>query len=325
VAGSDLLARLGVEVPVVQAGMGGGLASHELAAAVSEAGGLGTIGILDPAALREELASGRRLTGRPLAVNLIVPFARRGHWEAAAAADAVVTHWEARPRRRTPTVWIHTVGSAAEARAAIAAGADAVIAQGVEAGGHVRGTVRALDLLERVRAVAPPDFPVLMAGGIADQADVRTALEASAAAAIAGTRFLASEESRAHPDYKRRLVEGDETVLTELFGMGWPRAPHRVLHNEATRRWLKDDPRGPTAIRALHLVLARSRASPRSPCSSGSRGESARHRRTSRRRRRPTTCRAPRWRPTRCTPAAPSRASTTCLRRASSCASWRLE
>jgi NAD(P)H-dependent flavin oxidoreductase YrpB (nitropropane dioxygenase family) len=252
----DLLARLGVELPIVQAGMGGGLASHALAAAVSEAGGLGTIGILDPASLRQELAAARSVTKKPLAVNLLVPFARRGHWEAAADADAVVTHWQARPRRRTPRVWIHTVGSAEEARAAADAGADAVIAQGVESGGHVRGTVPALELLERVRAAVPPGYPVLVAGGVAEPADVRGALEAGATAAIAGTRFLASEESRAHPEYKRRLVEGSETVLTELFGMAWPRAPHRVMPNQATRRWLENDPRGPAALRAAHFVLA---------------------------------------------------------------------
>jgi len=234
----DLLARLGVELPIVQAGMGGGLASHALAAAVSEAGGLGTIGILDPAGLREELAAARRVTGNPLAVNLLVPFARRGHWEAASDADVVVTHWQARPRRRTPKVWIHTVGSAQEARVAAEAGADAVIAQGVESGGHVRGTVPALELLDRVRAAVPDGYPVLVAGGIAEAADVRRALDGGAVAAIAGTRFLASEESRAHPDYKRRLVDGSDTVLTELFGMAWPRAPHRVMPNDATRRWL---------------------------------------------------------------------------------------
>ena len=160
---SDLLARLGVEIPILQAGMGGGLSSHALAAAVSEAGGLGTIGILDPAGLREELAAARRLTDKPLAVNLLVPFAGRGHWEAASEADAVVTHWQARPRRRTPKVWIHTVGSAPEARAAADAGADAVIAQGVESGGHVRGAVPALELLTRVRAAVPYDYPVLVA------------------------------------------------------------------------------------------------------------------------------------------------------------------
>ena len=236
--------------------MGGGLASHALAAAVAEAGGLGTIGIVGPAGLREELAAARRLTRRPLAINLIVPITRRDHWKAAAAADVVVTHWWARPRRRTPNIWIHTIGSAEEARAAVAAGADAVIAQGVEAGGHVRGTEPALELLERVRAAVPTDYPVLLAGGIAERADVRVALDAGATAAIAGTRFLASEESRAHPEYKHRLVDGSETVLTELFGMAWPRAPHRVMPNGATRRWLKDDPRGPAAIRAAHLILS---------------------------------------------------------------------
>ena len=251
----DALEALGLEVPVVQAGMGGGLADHELAAAVSEAGGLGTIGILDPASLGRELAAARRLTSRPVAINLIVPLARRGHWEAASRADVVVTHWEARPRRRTATPWIHTVGSAEEARAAVAAGADAVIAQGVEAGGHVRGSVPALELLQEVRRATPDGFPVLLAGGVAEATDVRAALDAGARAAVAGTRFLASAECRAHPAYKRRVVEGAETVLTELFGMAWARAPHRVLPNGATRRWLKGDPRGPAAIRALHRAL----------------------------------------------------------------------
>ena len=98
---AGLLERLGVEYPIVQAGMGGGLAGSRLAAAVSEAGGLGQIGILAPGALAEELAAARRLTERPIAVNLIVPFARRAHWRVSESADAVVTHWEASPRRRT--------------------------------------------------------------------------------------------------------------------------------------------------------------------------------------------------------------------------------
>jgi NAD(P)H-dependent flavin oxidoreductase YrpB (nitropropane dioxygenase family) len=252
----DPLTALDIDAPVVQAGMGGGLATHELAAAVSDAGGLGTIGILEPEALRAEIAAARRLTGKPLAVNLIVPLAGRHHWDAAGAADVVVTHWDARPRRRTPNPWIHTVGSVDEARAAVAAGADGVIAQGVESGGHVRGTIPALELLARVRSALPGDVPVLLAGGIAVATDVEAALDAGAAAAISGTRFLASEESGAHSGYKRRLVEGRETVLTELFGMAWPRAPHRVLHNAATRRWLTADQRGPAAVRALHLVLS---------------------------------------------------------------------
>ena len=182
--------------------MGGGLSRHELAAAVSEAGGLGTIAVNGAAAIERELAAARRLTGRPLAVNLLLPFARRSWFEAAAAADVVVTFW-GKPRRRTRGTWIHQCGSVGEARVAHAAGADAVIVQGVEAGGHVRGETPALELLERVRVALPPDFPLLLAGGIAERADVRRALEAGASAAVAGTRFLLAEESRAHPGYKR--------------------------------------------------------------------------------------------------------------------------
>jgi NAD(P)H-dependent flavin oxidoreductase YrpB (nitropropane dioxygenase family) len=251
----DLLARLGIERPVLQAGMGGGLATSALAVAVSDAGGLGTIGILPPEALRAEIAAARVQTSKPIAVNLIVPFARRAHWAAASEADVVVTHWEASPNRHTPKTWIHTVGNAGEALAAVDGGADAVIAQGVDAGGHTRGTVSALEVLDQVLRAVGSRVPVIVAGGIAGAGDVRTALEAGAAAAVAGTAFLATEESGAHEGYKQRLVESSETVLTELFGMGWPHAPHRVIPNGATRRWLGDDPRGPAAVRSLHAAL----------------------------------------------------------------------
>src|SRR3989442_1391552 len=127
------LEKVGVELPIVQAGMGGGLAGHELAAAVARAGGLGTIGILAPEDLRREIADHRALTSKPVAVNLLLPFARGAHFEAAAEADVLVTFW-GRPRRRTPKLWIHQCGSLSEARMAQEAGADAVIAQGVEAG-----------------------------------------------------------------------------------------------------------------------------------------------------------------------------------------------
>jgi nitronate monooxygenase len=246
----DLLA----ETPVVQAGMGGGLSGHALAAAVSEAGGLGTIGAIGPDAIARELHAARDLTSRPVAVNILLPFARRAWFEAAAAADVVVTFW-GRPRRRTMGVWVHQCGSLEEVRAAREATADGVIVQGVEAGGHVRGTEPALDLLAGVRAAVPRDYPVLVAGGIADRADVERALDAGATAAVAGTRFLLSDESRAHPEYKRRLLEANETILTELFGAGWP-APHRVIPNAATERWLRGSRRGPALNRALHRLVA---------------------------------------------------------------------
>ncbi len=240
----NFLERLGLETPIVQAGMGGRLSRHELAAAVSEAGGLGTIAVNGADAIERELRAARELTGRPLAVNLLLPFARGDWFEAAAEADVVVTFW-GRPERRTPGAWIHQCGSVAEAHAAHAAGADALIVQGVEAGGHVRGTTPAIELLSQVRAALPQDYPLLLAGGIAQRGDVERALEAGASAAVAGTRFLLSEESRAHPEYKRRLLDADETVLTELFGLGWP-APHRVVPNAATERASKE-PRPPLA------------------------------------------------------------------------------
>ncbi len=252
-----LLERLGVELPVVQAGMGGGLSRHELAAAVSEAGGLGTIAVSGAVAIRRELAAARELTGRPLAVNALLPFARRDWFEAAGEADVLVTFWGT-PRRRAPGVWLHQCGSVAEAQAAQAAGADGVIVQGVEAGGHVRGTTPALQLLEEVRAALPARYPLLLAGGIAERGDVEAALAAGAQAAVAGTRFLLTEESRAHALYKERLLAADETLLTELFGAGWP-APHRVVPNAATDRWLGErraELPAPRVNRALNHLLA---------------------------------------------------------------------
>jgi nitronate monooxygenase len=230
----------------------GGVGRHELAAAVSEAGGLGTIaGVRAP--IRAEIAAARRLTGRPVAVNILLPFLRPGDAEAAAGADAIVTFW-GRPRRLAGTMWIHQCGSVEEANEAAAAGADAVIAQGVEAGGHVRGTTPVLALLERVRAAV--GIPVLAAGGIIDVDGVKAVLDAGAVAAVAGTRFLLSDESHAHTEYKHRCLKAGETLLTELFGLGWPHAAHRVIPNDATRRWLRSDPRGPGWILVANRLTA---------------------------------------------------------------------
>jgi len=250
----SLRERLGFEHPVVGAGLGGGLSRARLTVAIAEAGGLGQLGIMPPPMLRTELAAHRERSDRPVAVNMLLPFTRRGHWEIAREADAVVTFW-GEPRRRTDGIWIHQCGSVAEAKAAADAGADALIVQGVEAGGHVRGTTPALELLERVRA-AVPNRPLWLAGGVAERADAEAALAAGAEAVVCGTRFLLSEESDAHPEYKRRLLEAHDTVLTELFGAGWPSAPHRVVPNKATDRWLRDGARGPGWVRALQRATA---------------------------------------------------------------------
>jgi len=125
------------------------------------------------------------------------------------------------------------VASAEAARAAARAGADALILQGVEAGGHVESVVGLLPLLVEVsRAVS---LPLLAAGGIADPAAARAALAGGAAAIMMGTRFLASAQSEAHPRYKAALMaaKGSDTVLTGLFDIGWA-APHRVLRNSTS-------------------------------------------------------------------------------------------
>ena len=234
--------------------MGGGLSRHGLAVAVSSSGGLGTIGLLDARELESEIAAARRLCAQPVAVNLLLPFAREAHFRAAAAADVLVT-FQGRPRRRTTTVWMHQCGSVGEALAARDAGADAVIAQGSEAGGHVRGTTPAVELLAAVRGALGDRYPVLSAGGVADAGDVRARLQAGAEAVVCGTSFLLTEESGAHPVYKQRLLAATETILTQLFGVGWP-APHRVVANRATERWLGRDPLGPAWLRAAQRASA---------------------------------------------------------------------
>lgn len=246
--------RLGVEHPIVGAGLGGGLSRARLTAAIAEAGGLGQLGLMPPPMLSAELSAHREQSGRPVAVNLLLPFARRAHWEIGERADAVVTFW-GEPRRRSRGIWVHQCGSVDEAKAAADAGADGVIVQGVEAGGHVRGTTPALELLERTRAALAPGFPIWLAGGVAERGDVQAALTAGAEAVVVGTRFLLSEESHAHDGYKRRLLESSDTVLTRLFGAGWP-APHRVVRNAATERWLNGDDRQPGWLHILHRNTA---------------------------------------------------------------------
>ncbi len=250
----SLMERLGIEHPIIGAGLGGGLSRARLTAAIAEAGGLGQLGLMPAPMLRAELAAHREQSDGPVAVNLLLPFARRAQWDAADEADAVVTFW-GKPRGPRGGVWVHQCGSVDEAKLAANAGADGVIVQGVEAGGHVRGDTPALELIERASHALPAGYPVWLAGGVADRADVEAALAAGAEAVVVGTRFLLSEESDAHPEYKSRLLDAHDTVLTDLFGAGWP-APHRVVRNAATERWLKDDDRGPSWVRALHRATA---------------------------------------------------------------------
>jgi NAD(P)H-dependent flavin oxidoreductase YrpB (nitropropane dioxygenase family) len=210
--------------------------------------------MMKPEAVEWEIQQARNRTDLPIAVNVLLPLARRRHFEVASMGDVVVTFW-GRPRRMTAKAWIHQCGSAEEAVAAHRAGADGVIVQGIEAGGHVRGKLPGTVVLEQALAALPRGYPVLSAGGIATAQDVRERVDAGAAAAVLGTRFLMTEESRAHAAYKHRLIESRETVLTELFGVAWP-APHRVLWNEVAERWLSGDERGPAWVRRFNRVTA---------------------------------------------------------------------
>jgi nitronate monooxygenase len=240
----DLQDRLGLERPILQAGMGGGLATAELAAAVSNAGGLGTVGIFaDPQTMAAELRKAKELApGRPVAANLLVPFARRGHVDACieAGVEAVVLFAGFAPRiverlKAKGIYVLHQIGTVPQAKHARADGADALIAQGIEAGGHVEGTQPALKALQDVQRISK-DQPVLLAGGIADSNGTKTALQAGAAAIVSGSRFLLTDECRAHPAYKARVLKAPQTITTELFGLGWP-LKHRVVPNKATERW----------------------------------------------------------------------------------------
>jgi NAD(P)H-dependent flavin oxidoreductase YrpB (nitropropane dioxygenase family) len=149
---------------------------------------------------------------------------------------------------------LHQVGTVAQARRALADGADGLIAQGGEAGGHVLGVEPALGALARLHAVAG-DAPVLAAGGIAGREAARAALDAGAAAVVAGTRFLLTEECRAHPGYKARALGAGRTLRTLLFSAGWS-DPHRVLPNAATERWCTPGARGPVPALVLNRLLA---------------------------------------------------------------------
>jgi nitronate monooxygenase len=227
--------------------MGGGLAGPELAAAVADAGGLGTLGLAPAGELRDSIALFRDgAPGRAVAVNLLTPFLRRSQVSACVRAGidvAVVAFGGDRELVEELTeagVFVFVmVGTQEQARRAVSWGAHGLIAQGGEAGGHLCGTIDAMQFLPRALAVAG-DRPVLLAGGIATASDTRAALAAGASGVIAGTRFLLTHESRAHPEYQRRILAADRTVRTMLFGLGWP-APHRVVPNAATARWCDMD------------------------------------------------------------------------------------
>jgi len=225
---------VGCRAPIQLAVMGGGTGTPELAAAVSQAGGLGMLSSTFPMPVGEQLSWVQERTERPVGVGFFafdLP-ARTGELELAARRARVVDVSWGDPDA-TVVDRIHAggaiafwqVGSLDEAVAAVDAGCDAVIAQGIEAGGHVRGTMPLATLLRQVTAAV--EVPVIAAGGIATGAALAGALNAGASAVRVGTRFVATAESGAHPDYVTALLAAaaGATVRTTAFGEGWPDAP----------------------------------------------------------------------------------------------------
>ena len=250
---------LGIEYPIFCAPMGF-VTGAELAAAVSEAGGFGILqaGTRPAQALRAEIARIRSLTNKPFGVNFIQYFPHDAGVDVCLDERvAAVSFFWGDPRRFVERAHsagvrvIDQVGSVENARRDAEAGVDIVIAQGVEAGGHIAGTISTLALVPRVvDSIAPT--PVAAAGGIADSRGIVAALALGAQAAVLGTRFLASNESDAHPEYKQRVVAAreDDTIRTTLFCRDWPDAPHRVLRTPFVER---GDIRGSTPVGTLDL------------------------------------------------------------------------
>lgn len=242
--------RFGVDCPIAQAPVGS-VTCPRLAAAVSDAGGLGSLAVTwrDREATREAIRETRERTDAPFAVNLVLDEATArlptdDHLAACLDAGAPVVAFSfgdpapyVERVRDADALAVAMVGDADAARSAAEAGVDAVVAQGWEAGGHVDSEVATLPLVPRVADAV--EVPVLAAGGISDGRGVAAALALGADGAYLGTRFVATEEALAHPEYRSLLCEADatDTVRTDCFDGGWPGREHRVLRNSTVDRW----------------------------------------------------------------------------------------
>jgi nitronate monooxygenase/enoyl-[acyl-carrier protein] reductase II len=243
---TPLCEQLGIELPIVQAPIGPA-ALPELAAAVSNAGGLGMLSITwkPPSMISDEVRRTLALTTKAFGVNAILEFPSPEAIDAALelGVQVVSTFWgdpglvHARIAS-AGAIHMHTVQSPEDARRAVDAGVDVVVAQGWEAGGHVLGEIATLPLVPAVVDAVDP-VPVIAAGGIADGRGLAAALMLGAQAAWLGTRFVAATEAGSHGDYRERLVAAaaGDAVHTTCFNGGWPNAPHRVLRNRTLDAW----------------------------------------------------------------------------------------
>ena len=234
---------LGIEQPIVQAPIA---EVPRLAAAVSNAGALGTVALTWAADVGGVVRETAALTNRPFGGNFILAQDQHRRLDDALEAGLrIVSLIWGDPAGYVERVHdaggvvMHTVGSAEEARRAVSEGVDVVVAQGWEAGGHVWSAVATLPLVPAVvDAVAP--VPVMAAGGIGDARGVAAVLALGAQAAWLGTRFLMADEMPIHDEYRHRLqaaAETDAEWYADLYDVGWPDAPHRAIHNSTAAAW----------------------------------------------------------------------------------------
>ena len=245
---TPLTTLLGIRVPIIQAPIGS-FSCPALAAAVSEAGGLGTLALSWDSLprCREKISETRAATRAPFAINLVIEWDQTDRMKACLDNGAkIVSLFWGDPSRyislahRAGAKTMVTVGSSEEARKAADAGADVIVCQGFEAGGHVRGVAGSIALIPAVVDAVSP-VPVVAAGGFADGRGLVAALALGSSGVSMGTRFSATIESLAHPEFKKRMICSGEsdTQLLRLFDGGWPNAPHRVLRNSTIDAWEK--------------------------------------------------------------------------------------
>ncbi|GAB2293735.1 hypothetical protein Dimus_027947 [Dionaea muscipula] len=271
---------LGLDYGIVQAPLGPDISGPELVAAVADAGGLGLLRAPDwecPEYLRGLIKRTRSLTHKPFGVGVVLAFPHDENLTAILDEKVAFLQlsWGEVPQELVNRAHdagvkvIPQVGSVEEAKKAMAVGVDAIIVQGHEAGGHVIGQDALTSLVPRVvDLVGDRDIPIIAAGGIVDGRGYVAALALGARGVCVGTRFVATEESYAHPVYKKLLVEGEDTEYTDIFGRGrWPGAPQRVLLTAFFSEWkslLPDDENetnqpiiGHTAIHGMEKEIRR--------------------------------------------------------------------
>lgn len=239
---------LGIQYPIIQGGMAW-VAEHHLAAAVSEAGGFGLLGAASAPAdvIRQEIRKVKELTDKPFGVNvmLLSPYAEEVAHVVAEEGVKAVTTGAGNPEKYME-MWknagikvIPVVASVALAKRMERCGADAVVAEGMESGGHI-GSLTTMALVPQV--VDAVDIPVIAAGGIGDGRGFAAAMMLGAEAVQMGTRFVAAEESIVHQNYKDRIIKAKD-IDSQVTGMSTGH-PVRSLRNQMTREYLRLEKEG---------------------------------------------------------------------------------